>query len=267
MSFNLKIISTNLFEEYISQVDKNLSSYLYSLSNSESSTHNFNFYTSVSAIASSKIESETLDIDSYVKHKLLNIEYQPNLLEKPNDLYNAYVFAQNNNLTSENFLMVHRILTKHLLPENKQGTYRKSNMVVLEHNTVKIQYETPPPKELEKLMKLLWEDIEELKIKNLNVIEVFYFASYIHLVLVNIHPFEDGNGRSARLIEKWFLSEKLGKKAWFIQSELYYYKNVNDYYKNFKRLGMFYEQLDYSMALPFLLMLSNAIKVKMKSEE
>lgn len=262
MSFKLKIISTNLLEEYNSQVDKNLTFNFDSLSNSELSTHNFNFYTSVSAIASSKIEGETLDIDSYVKHKILNIEYQPNLLEKPNDLYNAYVFAQNNNLTSENFLIAHRILTKHLLPDNKQGIYRKCNMVILEHNTGKIQYEAPPPNEVEKLMKLLWEDIEELKIKNLNVIEVFYFASYIHLVLVNIHPFEDGNGRSARLIEKWFLSEKLGKKAWFIQSELYYYKNVNHYYKNLNRLGMFYEQLDYSKALPFLLMLPNAIKVK-----
>jgi len=262
MSFKLKIISTNLLEEYISQVDKNLSDYFDTLSNSELSSDNFNFYTSVSAIASSKIEGETLDIDSYVKHKLLNIEYQPNLLEKPNDLYNAYVFAQNNNLTSENFLMAHRILTKHLLPENKQGRYRKCNMVVLQHQTGKIQYEAPPPIEVEELMKLLWEDIEELKIKNLNIFEVFYFASYIHLVLVNIHPFEDGNGRAARLIEKWFLSEKLGRKAWFIPSELYYYKNVNEYYKNLNRLGMFYEQLDYSKALPFLLMLPNAIKMK-----
>ncbi|MBL0098191.1 MAG: Fic family protein [Bacteroidetes bacterium] len=34
----------------------------------------------------------------------------------------------------------------------------------------------------------------------------------IHLVFVKIHPLNDGNGRSARLIEKWFLAQKLGKK-------------------------------------------------------
>jgi Fic family protein len=44
--------------------------------------------------------------------------------------------------------------------------------------------------------------------------EVFYFASFIHLRFVHIHPFRDGNGRAARLIEKWFIAEKLGKQFW-----------------------------------------------------
>jgi Fic family protein len=33
-----------------------------------------------------------------------------------------------------------------------------------------------------------------------------------------MHPWRDGNGRSARLYEKWFLDQKLGDKAWFVQS-------------------------------------------------
>jgi Fic family protein len=73
------------------------------------------------------------------------------------------------------------------------------------------------------------------------------------MVFVNIHPFEDGNGRAARLLEKWFIAQMLGKKAWYLQSELYYYSNVNDYYKNLNRLGLFYDELDYSQALPFCL--------------
>jgi len=31
-----------------------------------------------------------------------------------------------------------------------------------------------------------------------------FFAALIHLVFVKIHPFDDGNGRAARLLEKWF---------------------------------------------------------------
>jgi Fic family protein len=80
------------------------------------------------------------------------------------------------------------------------------------------------------------------------------------LVFVNIHPFEDGNGRAARLLEKWFLAEKLGKMAWCVASEQFYYKNVSDYYKNLAVLGFNYENLDYSKALGFLKMLPDSIK-------
>lgn len=52
-------------------------------------SHSFTFYTSVSVIYSSKIEGEQMEVDSYVKHKILHVEYLPELTEKPNDLYNA----------------------------------------------------------------------------------------------------------------------------------------------------------------------------------
>jgi Fic family protein len=162
-------------------------------------------------------------------------------------------------LTSTRFLAAHTLLAKHLLPDNKQGIYRTGNMVVMEHKTGRIQYEAAPFSEVKKGMDLLWNDIELLKKENLTYQEVFYFASFIHLVFVNIHPFEDGNGRAGRLLEKWFIAQKLGKKAWYLQSELNYYSNVNNYYKNLNSLGMFYEQLDYSKALPFLLMLPDSL--------
>ena len=258
----LKIIPTDLLEQYCSQINKDLSSSFDNLKDAEISTESFSFYTSVSAIASSRIEGEQMEVDSYIKHKMLNIEYQPDLVQKPNDLYTAYLFTQQNELSNTNFLKAHTLLSKHLLPKNKQGVFRNGNMVVMEHKTGRIQYEAAPFSEVKKLMDLLWKDIEQLKKENLTHEEVFYFASFIHVVFVNIHPFEDGNGRVGRLLEKWFIAQKLGKKAWYLQSELNYYTNVNEYYKNLNRLGMFYEQLDYTKALPFLLMLPNALSNK-----
>lgn len=261
MKIKLQIIPTELLEQYCKQVDKKLSDKFENLKDAEISTKTFSFYISVSAIASSRMEGEQMEVDSYIKHKMSNIKYQPNLIQRPNDLYNAYLFAQKNNLTKANFLKSHTLLAKHLLPKAQQGEMRTGNMVVMEHNTGRIQYEAALVSDVKKHFELLWKDILTLKKENLTHREVFYFAAFIHIVFVNIHPFEDGNGRAGRLLEKWFIAEMLGKKAWFLQSELNYYKHVNDYYKNLNRLGMFYEQLDYNKALPFLLMLPKAFTV------
>lgn len=259
MKENLDIIPTDLLDLYQQQVSIDVQGLFYNLKDAEISTDTFSFYTSVSAIASSRIEGEQMEVDSYLKHKMLGIGYQPDLVQKPDDLYQAYLFAQVRSLTTANFLQAHKLITAHLLPENKQGVFRTGNMVVMEHRTGRIQFEAAQYNKIKSLFKLFWDDIEQLKKQNLTCIEVFYFASFIHIVFVNIHPFEDGNGRAGRLLEKWFIAEKLGEKAWYLQSELNYYNRVNDYYKNLNRLGLFYEQLDYSKAIPFLLMLPNAL--------
>jgi hypothetical protein len=141
MKEKLKIIPTDLLALYLEQVPKGLQTAFDALHDAEISTDTFSFYTSVSAIASSKIEGEQMEIDSYIKHKMLNIEYLQDLVEKPNDLYNAYMFAQKKPLTEKNFLEAHKLLASHLLEPNKRGVCRTGNMVVMEHKTYRIQYE------------------------------------------------------------------------------------------------------------------------------
>ena len=119
----------------------------------------------------------------------------------------------------------------------------------------RIEYVAASPYEVEYEMKKFYSDIAILLKTKLSIEEVFYFASLIHLIFVKIHPWNDGNGRTARLIEKWFLAQKLGDKAWFIQSEKMYYNQHNAYYKNIRLLGLEYTALDYSQALSFILML------------
>lgn len=123
----------------------------------------------------------------------------------------------------------------------------------------KLEYVAARPDNLAAELEKFYSDLEILLQSELTIQEVFFYASMLHLVFVKIHPFDDGNGRTARLIEKWFLAAKLGSQAWLIPSERKYYENHSDYYQNIRVLGLEYEKLDYSKALPFLRMLPDSL--------
>lgn len=261
MSIDLHIIPTFLLEQYVAVFNKLLKHDFETLDDSELSIDNFSFYTSVSAVFSSKIEGEQIELDSYIKHKRFGIEYLPDYTCKIDDLYEAYLFAQKNDMSPKNIAVAHSQITKHILKKTQQGKVRVSNMFVVTKDG-KIEYVAAVPEKVKTEMQRFYQDIEVLLNANLTFEETLFYASMIHLVFVKIHPYDDGNGRTARLLEKWFMAQKLGFNAWFVQSEKNYYNNHQTYYSNIRRLGIDYEELNYKEALPFLQMLPNAINYK-----
>ncbi len=254
-----EILLNELFAEYQLNIDNEaLETAFDALKDAEISNDTFSFYTSVSSVFSSKIEGENIELDSYVKHKRFGIAFLPDYTKKIDDLYNGYSYAQNNILNKKNVENVHKILAKHVVAKYQQGKIRTENMYVTTPDG-RIEYVAATPFEVKAEMMKFYADINILLEKNMDIDEVFFFASIIHLFFVKIHPFNDGNGRTGRLLEKWFISQKLGLKAWFIESERNYYNYHQTYYDNLRVLGLEYELLDYSKALPFLLMLPKSV--------
>lgn len=257
---SLSILSDSLLEQFIITAPQDLGHLLTKAKSESTPVDYFAFYNSISTVYSSKIEGENIDYDSYFKHRFLNVEYQPDYTKKTDDLYLAYEFIFKNELSLKNVKLAHAILSTNLLPQSQQGTIRNNPMFVINSES-RIEYVAADAEIIETELKRLFSDIEYLLQRTLNDYEVFYYASYIHLVFVKIHPFQDGNGRTARLIEKWFLVSKLGEKATSIQLEKNYFLNLQEYYKNIRIIGLEYPELTYENALPFLSMTVNSVRV------
>ena len=126
----LHIIPTALLAQYGKQVDKELENKFEQLRDADISTETFSFYTSVSAVFSSKIEGENIEIDSYIKHKKFGIAFLPDYTQKIDDLYDAYSFAKTNVLNKANISEAHKLLSKHIVAKHQQGKYHTQNMYV-----------------------------------------------------------------------------------------------------------------------------------------
>jgi len=254
----LELIKYDLFDKYKADVKVTPSEILKNAERSELKVDYFDFYDSVSSVYSSKIEGEDVDYDSYYKHKFLKVKFKADYTRRADDLFKAYKLIQKKDLSAENIFQAHSTLSRHLLPKTDQGKIRDNIMVVI-NSKGGIEYSAAVPAIIKKELNKLFRDIETLKKAELSDLETFYFAAYIHLVFVKIHPFQDGNGRTARLLEKWFLIKKLGDPAYSVQSEKNYYLKLKDYYSNLRKLGTDYETLDYTKCLDFLLMTVNSI--------
>ena len=255
-----KILTSQLLNDFTERVNESPLDKLNRVEKVELPVDYFQFYKSVSTVYSSKIEGEDIDFDSYFKHKFLNVKFRPDYTRKADDLYAAYDFIDDHELNLKNVQKAHSILSSKLLLKSQQGLIRTNPMFVINSDD-KIEYVAASPEIVKKETNKLFRDIAILIQSDLSPFEVFYYAALIHLVFVKIHPFQDGNGRTVRLLEKWFLIEKIGLQATSIQLEKNYCSKINDYYSNLKKLGLEYEDLDYSKSLDFLLMTVNSIGV------
>ena len=218
-----------------------------------------------SAVYSSNIEGNPIDLNSYLRSRMRGGPH-PRAKEQAeiDALVAAYTFARTHALNERNVLQAHNLFAEPLLAAPQRGTYRTGRMFV--YDSQGILYAAVEPELVPAEMKTFFADVQTLRRADLSVDEAFYHAALMHLAFVHIHPFEDGNGRAARLLEKWFLADKLGSRAWKIPSEEYYWRHRPAYYAAI-HLGPTFYDLDYDTGgpdaagcVPFLTLLPNALR-------
>lgn len=256
MNLELKILKPDYFDAYKMQLKVDIETLFTTLKNQPQSSDDFKFYLANAAVHSSNIEGNTVSFDTYLKASAFNLHLRTKEIKEIEELILAYQFARENDLTLANILKAHEILTQSLLVKKERGKIRKVKVGVRSEG--RLAYLAVEPEFIKQELDKLFADITVLLNAKLTTVEIFYFAAFIHLVFVNIHPFVDGNGRATRLIEKWFLAKKIGENAWCISSERNYWDQRKTYYDHLQ-IGVNYYEVKYDKSIPFLLMLPNAL--------
>jgi Fic family protein len=149
-------------------------------------------------------------------------------------LENIPDFAKNAPFTADDFLEVHRVVTKDTLENSEDvGVFRDRQVVVGNRITGEIVFMPPPT---DRVPGLVGEFLEWFNSGETEEIDPVIAAGVTHYEIARIHPFIDGNGRTARIMATLTLY-KLGfdLKRFFTLDD-YYDHDRRSYYAALRRV-------------------------------
>ena len=146
-------------------------------------------------------------------------------IQEVKNAYNAYEMINSVDAYSiKDLKKVHEVIT--YLTVDESGEFRKGNEGVFDEKGNCIHV-CPLPEQVPGLMKQLFYWMK----KNKEEIHPLILSSIFHYEFVFIHPFSDGNGRTARLWQNIMLS-KWKKIFEYLPIESQIHKFQDDYYKS-----------------------------------
>ena len=121
-------------------------------------------------------------------------------IQEVKNAYEAYkLIKEVNQYSIKDLKKVHGVMT--YLTVDESGEFRKGNEGVFDEKGNCIHV-CPPPEQVNELMKQLFKWMED----NNGIVHPLILSSVFHYEFVFIHPFKDGNGRTARLWQNVILS-------------------------------------------------------------
>lgn len=144
------------------------------------------------------------------------------------------------NIAEKDLLKIHGLVSANVLRNERIGKYRKEPVYVVSRTRIsqEIRYTAPDHKKVPTLVKDLCKWINTSREQQLSPIIV---AGVAHAEIAAIHPFVDGNGRTARLLATLILYTARYDFRKLFALENYYNINRPSYYAAI-HLGKNYEE-------------------------
>lgn len=190
-------------------------------------------------IVGKKVDAPERDIYE-VKNYLATIKY----IEK--------IEKEKKPLTEKIILKIHKLVTKNTLSKDKSGKYRTVPVYIVRRQfgkKNKVIYTAPPAKDAPDLMKNL---IDWINISEKENIHPVIAAGIAHREFAAIHPFVDGNGRTARALATLILYQRGYDFRKLFALEDYYNLDKQRYYQEIN-IGQKYNKKDFTKWLEYFI--------------
>ena len=151
-------------------------------------------------------------------------------------------------LTADLLLQIHAQVMTGLLPPHQNGRFRQEPVAIHNPRTGDVVYLPPDHADAPALV----DDLLAFAQAQRGELDPVVLAGLLHKQLVVIHPFMDGNGRTARLATKLLLAGLAINTFNLFSFENYYHQNVTRYFQQVGVLGNYYDIVDSLEYTPWL---------------
>ena len=173
-----------------------------------------------------------------------------------------FISHKENKITEENIFKLYMMAIGNFLDDEskpKQGNFYHHDTVYVMSD--KVEHSGIDHKKLPEYMKLF---VEFANAKD-NINDLLK-ATMLHFYIAYLHPYFDGNGRMARLIQMWFLIQKGYESTLFVPFSSYVEKSRRKYYDAYTLVEENYKLSGVIDITPFLIYFTQNVYEKMTGD-
>jgi Fic family protein len=205
---------------------------------------------SVSTYASTSIEGNPLpltDVKRLLKSSPTQLRHSEREVVNYNQVLTWLDEIREAPLDTNVLLRIHAGVMDGLLPAHQTGHFRQEPVIIHEPRAGDILFLPPDHGDVARLMEELLGFVQTSR-----ELDPLLRAGLFHKQFVIIHPFMDGNGRTARLATNHLLNGLGLRLAGLFSFENYHNQNVGRYFRQVGAFGNYYEVADSLDFTPWL---------------
>lgn len=202
-----------------------------------------------------KVFAAKRDIQEVLNYRQV-MDYLEKIVTDPQKRKNAY--------SETTLLEIHGLTVEKIVPHSQAGCFRKLQVTIRNSTTDEIFFRPPPPAEVPYLMKsfFAWLDSDEAR-----QVHPVLQSGITHYVIADVHPFTEGDGRSARAMAILVLMVEGYNIRRLFALEEYFDRNAEEYYQSLHSVSRQPGDINDKDETPWLEFFTTALATELKKVE